>query len=57
MFGLFVLSTCDECVLAGQNVFLGPTNHLPRPIFYVESHHLRQIHVVYCCFQMRFQKR
>ena len=27
---------CDECVPAGQNVFLGPTTHLPRPDCYVE---------------------
>ena len=25
LFGLFVLSQCDECVMAGQNVFLWPT--------------------------------
>ena len=43
-------------MLAGQNVFLGPTTHLPRPECYVESHHLHLIHVVYCCFQMRLQK-
>ena len=48
---------CDESVLAGQTVFLGPTTHLPRPEFYVESHHLHSIHIVYCCFQMRSQKR
>ena len=48
---------CDECVLAGQNVFLGPTIHLPRPECCVKSHHLHLIHLVYCCFQMRLQKR
>ena len=57
LFGLFVLSPCDECVFAGQNVFLGPTTHLTRPECCFESHHLHLIHVVHCCFQMCFQKR
>ena len=48
---------CDNYVVAGQNVFLGPTIHLPRLEFSVESHHSHLIHLVYCCFQMRFQKR
>ena len=52
----YLLCFCDECVLAGQNVFLGPTIHLPRLEGSVESHHLRLIHLVYCCFQMRFQR-
>ena len=25
-----VFGCCDECVVDGQNVFLGPTIHLPR---------------------------
>ena len=29
LFGQFFLSLCVECVIAGHNVFLGPTNHLP----------------------------
>ena len=48
---------CDECVFAGQNVFLGPTIHVLRPECFVESHYLHLIHVVCCCFQMRFQKK
>ena len=28
LFGLFVLSPSDECVLARENFFLGPTIHL-----------------------------
>ena len=48
------VTSCDECVFAGQNVFLGPTTHLPRPECFFESHHLRLMHVVHCCFQMRF---
>ena len=48
---------CEECVFAGQNVFLGSTTHLPRPECYVESHHLHLIYLVHCYFQMRFQKR
>ena len=47
---------CDECAFAGQNVSLGPTTHFPRPEYYVESHHLHFTRVVYCRFQMRFQK-
>ena len=39
LFGLFVLSPCDEYVLAGQNVSLGPTILLPRPDCCVEFHH------------------
>ena len=39
---------CDECVVAGQNVFLGPTIHLHRPDCCVESHHLHLLHAVYC---------
>ena len=56
LFGLFVVSPCDECVFAGRNVFLGPTIHLPRPKRYFESLRLRLIHLVHYCFQMRFQK-
>ena len=48
---------CDECVFAGQNVFLGPKIHLPPPECYAEFQHLHLIHVVNCCFQMRFQKK
>ena len=46
MFGLFVQSPCDECVVAGQNVFLGPTNHLSCPKYFFESRHLYITHVV-----------
>ena len=46
LFGLFALSPCDECVLHGQNVFLGPTIPLPRLECCVESHHLHLIHLV-----------
>ena len=50
-------TSCDECVVAGQNAFPGPTAHLPRPECCVESHHLRLIRQVYRCFWMRFRKR
>ena len=46
---------CEECEVAGQNVFLGPTIHLPRPECLAESHRSHLEHVVCCCFQMRFQ--
>ena len=46
--------SCDECVLAGQNVFQGPTIHLPRLECCVESQHFDLIHLVYCCFRMHF---
>ena len=49
--------SCDECVVAGQNVLRGPTIHLPRLECCVKSHHLHLIHLVYFCFQMRFQKK
>ena len=52
----FLIGNCDECVIAGQNVFLGPTIHLPRPEFYFESHHLYLTHVVYHSFRIGFQK-
>ena len=52
----FPLPRCDEYVLAGQNVFQGPTIHLPRLECCVESHRLHLLHLMCCCFQMRFQK-
>ena len=42
----FVVDQCDECVVAGQNVFLGPANHLSRPKYYFESRHSYITHVV-----------
>ena len=56
LFGLFVVSPCDECVSVGQQVPVGPTTHLSYPECYFKSLHLRLIHVVYCCCQMRFQE-
>ena len=38
-FVRFVLSACAQCVIAGQNLYLGPTIHLTRPGFCFESHH------------------
>ena len=38
LFGLFVLSPCNECLNAGQDVFLGPTIHLRCPKYCFESH-------------------
>ena len=55
LFGLFVLSPSDECVAAGQNVYLGPTIHLPRRELCFESHHLYLTHVVNCSLRKRFQ--
>ena len=51
------MGDCDECVLTGQNVFQGPTIHLPRLDSCVESHHLHLMRLVYHCSWMRFQKR
>ena len=47
---------CDECVAAGQNVFLAPTIHLPRPEYCFESHHSHLIYVIQYCFQKLLQK-
>ena len=41
MFFEIRFSYCDECVIAGQNVFLGPTIHLPLPDYCFESHHFQ----------------
>ena len=46
----------DECVFDGQNVFLGPTIHLPCPEYSFESHHSHLMYVTHYYFQMRFQK-
>ena len=35
----------DECVVAGQNVFLWPTIHLTRQEYYLESHYFRIQHM------------
>ena len=43
---LWESQNCDECVVAGQNVFQGPTIHFPRLECCVESHHLHSIHLV-----------
>ena len=43
-------------MVAGQNVFLGPTIHLPRPECLVESHRSHLEHVVCCCFSDAFSK-
>ena len=37
---------CDECVVAGQNVFLGLIIHLPRLEYYFEPHHSYSANVV-----------
>ena len=47
---------CAECVIARRNVLLGPTIHLLRLEYYVESHHSYRTHVVYEFVQKRFQK-
>ena len=53
---IFMLYLCDECVVAGQNVYLGPTIHLPRPEGYFESHHSRSVHEMFCFFRTRSRK-
>ena len=45
---------CDECVIAGQNVFLGPTIHLSHLGSFPESHHSSLNHDMYCSFCIRF---
>ena len=47
---------CDKCVVAGQNVYLGPTIHLPRPKYCFESQHSYLPSVVYYSFRIRFQR-
>ena len=41
---IFVLTLCDEHLIAGQNVFLGSTNHVSHLECFFESHQLRLIH-------------
>ena len=55
----FISDACkrDECVIAGQNVFLGPAINLPCLGRFPESHHSRLIHAMYCSYRIRFQKR
>ena len=53
---MFALSPFDERVFASQNVFLGPTIHLPHPEYYVESHHLHLIHVVFVVSRCVFKR-
>ena len=43
--------TCDDCVTAGQIVFLGPTIHSPRPEYCFEFYHSYLIYVIHYCFQ------
>ena len=52
----YFLSYCDECVFAGQNVFLGGTIHLPCPEYCLQSHHSHMIYVIQNCFRMRFKR-
>ena len=54
---MFANGDCDECVVAGQNVFLGPTIHLPRHECFVESHHFHLSFLICCCFQVRFHRK
>ena len=49
--------SCDECVIAGRNEFLGPIIHLPRLQNCFASHHSLLMFLVCLCFQMRSQKR
>ena len=56
-FSQFGQCYCDECVVACQNVFLGPTIHLPRPEYYFESHHSYSTNVLYYSFRIRVQKQ
>ena len=55
--GLFDLSPCDECLAAGQNVFLGPRAHLARPEGFLKSQQFCLMTLVHCYFQMPFEKR
>ena len=50
------VSACDEFVFAGQNMFLGPTIHLPRLKCCFESHHSHLTHKLYSSAQIRSQK-
>ena len=47
----------DECVISGQNVFLGPTTHLPRLGCLPKSHHLCLNHEMCHSSRMRFHKK
>ena len=42
-------SNCHKCVIVGENMFLGPTIHLPRLRYFLECHHLLGSHEM-CCF-------
>ena len=48
---------CDDCVIAGQHVSLGPENHLPRQGFTLESHQLDLVHETNYSHRIRSQKR
>ena len=48
--------SCDEFVVADQNVFLGPVIHSPGPENYFESHPPYKTYLVCYSFRIRFQK-
>ena len=49
-----IVSNCDECLIFGQNVFLGTTIQLPDLGCSPESHHLRLFIEVCCSRSMLF---
>ena len=48
---------CDDCVMAGQNVFLRLTSHLPRPEYCLESDLPHLMFVKQFFFKIVFSKR
>ena len=51
-----LMNMCNECVVAGQNLFLGPTIHLPRLEYCFQFHHSHLTNVVYYFFRTHYQK-